>query len=156
MAADEASLLRNYELVKLNVASGTQVSTRTADVINNLSKTSSAGEPIIVSLTTRSRNANKLISIVEIAKRELKGRDISGFQYNALSSETVQIERKQKPPNGTAASPTNAEENDEDVSDDAFEAMGEKVADGPKQRVIPVMTTYLSTTSINELKARYG
>lgn len=150
MAADNEGLSEKYELVKLNVASGTQLATRAADVVNNLSKTS-ANKPIIVFLTTRSRNANKLISIVEIAKRELKAKGIRVFQYNALSSEKLDIERDSKLSNGSRSAGNGAEKGDE--SDGAFETMGSRTVDGPKQRLVPVMTTYLGTTSIKELQA---
>ena len=146
MAAEDNELLQGHELVKLQVASGTQLSTRAADVVKNLSKDT----PAVVSLSTKCRNANKLISIVEIAKRELKSKDIKVFQYNALSSETIEVERK--PSNGGYAV-GNAAEHD---SDDAFETMGAKSVEGSKRRVLPVMTTYLSVTPVEELRRRHG
>lgn len=145
---EDVRLPEKYGLVKLNVASGTQLATRAAHVVEHLSK----DEPAVVSLSTPSRNANKLISVVEIAKRELKANNVSVFQYNALSSETVQVERKEtdatKPMDGERA-------NAADDSDDAFETMGGKITAGPKMRLIPVMTVYLSTESIRELKTTY-
>lgn len=156
MTADEAALAERYDLVKLNVASGTHVSTRAADVVKNLSKTSAPDKPIIVRLSTSSRNANKLISIVEIAKRELKAQNVPTYQYNALSSETIQVEREQKKSSQATNGNTEGTGEADDGSDDAFETMGQKRLDGPKKRVIPVMTTYLSTASVKELKASYG
>lgn len=156
MAADEAALADKYDLVRLNVASGTQVSTRTADVVENLSKTSAPNKPVVIRLCTSSRNANKLISIVEIAKRELKANDMSIYQYNALSSETIQVEREQKKSNAAPNGKNDGAGEAEEGSDDAFETMGQRTLDGPKKRMIPIMTAYLSTASVKELKASYG
>lgn len=144
MALEELKLSTGQDLINLNIASGTQISTRTADIVRNLK----ASPAKIVRLSTKSRNAGKLISIVEIAKRELKAQGVEVFQYNALSSETVEVERKKA---GVA-------DGARDVSDDddAFETMGAKELQGMKKRVVPVMTTYLSTESVAELKARFG
>lgn len=153
MALDETTLPAKYELVRLNVASGTKLATRAADVVQNLSTGVASDKPVIVSLSTPSRNANKLISVVEIAKRELKATGIKVYQYSALSSETVHVERKPKQPASTAQEINDEAGND---SDDAFETMGDKHLHGPKQRTIPVMTTYLSVSSVKELMQKYG
>lgn len=155
MAADEAILSQKHDLVKLSVASGTQIASRATDVIGCLSRSPSTDRPVVVSLYSKSRNANKLISVVEIAKREMKAKDIKVLQYNALHSETIQLEPKQKQSNGSDPSPNSANGEAQD-SDDAFETMGERSTDGPKQRVVPVMTIYLSISSIKELKLKYG
>ena len=155
MAPEEDLSSNEFNLIKLNVASGTQITTRAANVIETINKSSSAEKPTVVSLSTRSRNANKLISIVEIAKRDLIAKGVKIYQYNALSSEMVELERKPKQANGADAQKDGGDER-EDASDDAFETMGEKALDGPKKRRIPVMTTYLSTSSIKELKTKFG
>lgn len=156
MTADDTLSPQKYELVKLSVASGTQIATRAADVVKNLRQASATGKPVVVSLSTRSRNANKLISIVEIAKRELKAQDVHVFQYNALSSEMIQIERQPKQCDGSAHAGADKIGEKSDGSGDAFETMGAETLEGTKQRLIPVMTTYLSTASIKELKAKLG
>lgn len=155
MAAEEDHLAKKYNLTKLNVASGTQITIRAAAVIQTLSKSSSTDKPTVVSLGTKSRNANKLVSIVEIAKRDLLAKGLKVYQYNALSSEVVELERKPKQPDG-GDGPDAAAGGERDESDDAFETMGEKGPEGPKKRMIPVMTTYLSTSSIKELKNQFG
>lgn len=155
MAVDEVVHASKYDSIKLNIASGTQITTKAATVIQTLSKSCSTDKPTVVSLGTKSRNANKLISIVEIAKRDLSAKGLKVYQYNALSSQMVELERKPKQADRADEPGTTAGEVGDD-SDDAFETMGEKGSDGSKKRMIPVMTVCLSTSSIKDLKAKFG
>ncbi|KAK4610447.1 hypothetical protein CLAFUW4_13733 [Fulvia fulva] len=160
MTLDEGSLQAKYDLVNLSVITSTQISSRTLAVLaqfspsgheieNNDPATIAAagnnnGRPVIVALTARANATNKLISIVEIAKRELTSKKVKCFQYNALGSEIVEIERKSK------------SGNDESESDDAFETMGAVPLSEKKKRSMPVMTVYLAITPIRELRLAYG
>ena len=144
---DEAVLSQKYDLVKVNIISSTQISKITTTVIAKLSKPSQDDKQVILALTAKARTANKLISIVEIAKRELASSSGPIFQYNAVSCEMVEIPRK--------SGKRGAKEGDEE-SDDAFETMGAESLSGTKQRSVPVMTTYVATVSVKELKAAYG
>lgn len=151
MVTDETALSQKYELVKLSVAGGTQISSRSAAIISKLSNPPSEGErPVIIVLVAKSRSANKLISIVEIAKRDLLSKAVKCFQYNALSSEMVEIERKGKGQANDSAG--GAADKVAEESDDAFEAMNDKNGIGPKKRLVPIMMTYLSSSEIKELK----
>jgi hypothetical protein len=104
-------------------------------------------------LVAQSRWANKLISIVEIAKRDLEAKGVKVFQYNALSSEIVEIERKPRP-KGVGAAPA-AEEGDAS-EDEAFQTMGAGEEGGLKKRAVPVMTTYLTTQPVKALRTEFG
>ncbi|KXT06902.1 hypothetical protein AC578_7120 [Pseudocercospora eumusae] len=146
MTIDEKALKTTYNLVNLSmVSSSTQISTRTSAVAKNLdaSSSSSSGQETIVVLTAASKAASKLISIAEIAKRDFVAKGEEIFQYNALSSKMLEMPRK-------------LGENDAEESDDAFEGMGAKEEDGMVKRKVPVLTIYLATTSVKELKAAYG
>lgn len=152
MQVDEAALSQKYNIVKLSVIGSTQISNRVTAVIAQLEATNANGKPALVCLTSKARTASKLISIVEIAKRDLAAKGINCFQYNALSSELIEIEREpKKAVNG--ARQTSTKENESD-SDDAFQTMG-ALQSGVKKRNIPVMTTYLSASSVKELKNAY-
>ena len=160
MTLDEGSLQGKYDLVKLSVLTSTQISSRTSAVVAKFSPSGDGiensdpatthagnnnGKPVIVALTAKANATNKLTSIVEIAKRDLVSKKIKCFQYNALSSEMVEIERKSK-----------KRGDDESDSDDAFETMGAVPLSEKKKRSMPVMTVYLATTSVRELKMAYG
>ena len=154
MAFSSDELAKRYHITSLSVASGTQVSTRVSDIIKHLNHgPKDDGKPVILGLSTSSRNANKLITIVEIAKRELATKGAQLYQYNALGSETIKVERKAKQ---SKEKSKDASLGVDDQSDDAFETMGENDGGGEKIRLVPTMTTYLSSASIKELKMQYG
>ncbi|KAK6407316.1 hypothetical protein LTR95_018556 [Oleoguttula sp. CCFEE 5521] len=156
MAFDETTLESKYALARMRIRSGTQVSTRTAQVISKLSPpTPEDSSPILVVLQASNRDANKLITVTEIAKRDLLTKGIKILQYTALSSQVIGIERQPapKPPAATAAG-----DEDGEVSDDAFQTIGEAniKALGPRKRAVPVLTVYLATKPVKELKAEFG
>lgn len=146
MELDEAALAQKHELVKLKIVGSTQISKATATIICKLAESPSDDKSTIVVLTAKARYANKLISIVEIAKRETAANGTKYFQYNALSSEMIEVARESEKSGEKAG----------DESDDAFETMGAPKLAGTKKRAVPIMTTYLSTTSVRELKSAYG
>ncbi|CZT17422.1 uncharacterized protein RCC_03256 [Ramularia collo-cygni] len=146
MAFDNASLAAAHSLVQLNVSSAHQISNRTFAIISRLNPSDASPDgqkTVIVALTAKAKAAGKLISIVEIAKRELIQNGIKCFQYTALRSEVVDVERSRK-------------NDDEDDEDDAFETMGDVKESTTKKRSMPVITIYLSTKSVKELKVAFG
>lgn len=156
MEFEDSSLSGGYDLVTFGVAGGTRISSRTSAVVGKLSTNSSDGETksTVVALTAASKAAGKLISIVEIAKRELVARGFKVYQYNALSSRMTEIPRRTKrAQDGEVPVAANAEASE---SDDAFEAMGAVQETGTKKRNVPLMTVYLSTASVKELKTAFG
>jgi hypothetical protein len=154
MAIDESALAQNYNLITLSVTSSTQISNRAVAVIEKLQATSNDDRPDLLVLRSKARTVSKLISIVEIAKRELAKTGHKCFQYNALSSEMIEIERN--PKQGANGSKDGAADANESESDDAFETMGTGPKTGTKKRLVPVMTTYLCATSVKELNNAYG
>lgn len=130
-----------YNLIPLRISTSTQISNRTSAVLSHLQQAAPQGKPTIVALAAPSKASSKLISIVEIAKRELGEKKC--FQYTALHTETVRL-----PDSGEA-------HDDEDGEERAFEAMPGAIGTG-RRRKVPVLTIYLSTTSVRELKAAYG
>ena len=144
---DEAQSLQKYDLTTINIISSTQISKATTRILKTLAQTPKDNKHPIVALTAKARVANKLISIVEIAKRDLASRKVTLFQYTALSSEMVEISKK--------APSSKGDEGDEE-SDDAFEAVAASDVPATKMREMPVLTIYLSTVSIKELKIAHG
>lgn len=138
MAVDSDALSAKYNVLSLSVISSTAISNRTSALIQHLKSPASDSKPTLVALHAKAQVANKLISIVEIAKRDLKESDRKIFQYNALGSELIES----KPSENRSLS----------EDEDAFEPMNQK----PTVRNMPTMTTYLSLSSIKELKDAYG
>ena len=154
MPVDEALLSQKYDLVKLSVINSTSISKRTAAIIAQLGDASPKSKIVVIALTAKSRAANKLISIVEIAKRELATRDTTCFQYNDLICETIEIKRNPNP--SSSAGGADKDDDEDDDSENAFETMGAQTEAGLKKRTVPVMTTYLSISSVKELKVALG
>lgn len=151
MAFDDASLRTAHSLVHLNVSSAHQISNRTSAIISRLNPSEQSSEDqktVVVALTAKSKAAGKLISIIEIAKRELASAGIKCYQYTALSSELTDIERHSKKVIKDAT--------DDGESDDAFETMGDVKQSATKKRSMPILTIYLSRTSVKELKNAFG
>ena len=155
MQADETLLTQKYNLVKLNVISSTQISNRTSAVAAKLGTASVEGKPVIVVLSAKSKAANKLVSIVEIAKRELAAQGTNCFQYNVLTSEMTEIKRNARESSDVATEDAARPINGSD-SEAAFETMGTRDEIGSTKRLVPVITTYLCTTSVKELRTAYG
>ncbi|KAI4727393.1 hypothetical protein E4T49_04911 [Aureobasidium sp. EXF-10728] len=143
MAPATPDLSAKYTLLQLSVISSSSISNRTTSLIAHLKSTPADSKPAIVALHAKAPVVNKLISVVEIAKRELKENALKVYQYNALGSELVQ-----------SAPATNDATNQDAMSDDepAFEKIERKTA----VRNVPTMTTYLSLAPIKELKQAYG
>ena len=154
MQANEEALAEKYDLIKLSVISSSAISNRTTKIIEKLQNANVDGKPNLIVLTSTARTASKLVSVVEIAKRELAKTGKKCFQYNALSSQMTEIER-----NGNqGANGSKAVEGGEDgsESEDAFQTMGAQPKVGKKKRLVPVMTIYLCANSVKELKNAYG
>ena len=155
MAVDEKTLAEHHDTIRISCQSNTQISSKATKIISALSApkdAENATKPALVILVAQSRWANKLISIVEIAKRDLESKGIKVFQYNALSSEVVEVERKPKPKDVGAAATE-----DGDASDDnAFQTIGASEEGGMKKRAVPVMTTYLTTQPVKTLRTELG
>jgi hypothetical protein len=154
MHVTEEDLAEKYNLVKLNVISSTAISNRITAVIESLQKTTGDGKPNLIILTSKARTASKLVSIVEIAKRELAETGKKCFQYNALSSQMTEIERNDI--HGANGSTAVEDDQDASESEDAFETAGAAPQTGKKKRLVPILTTYLCANSVKELKNACG
>jgi hypothetical protein len=186
MAFDDSTLSETHEITRLSIQSNTQISAKATNVISKLSATqdSSADDttakPPLIVLRAQSRWASKLISIVEIAKRNLEsppttssGGDTNSsvkvFQYSSLSTEMIEIERKPKPKGlvgGAQTLPGGEGEGSDDDDEGAFQTMGASSAatagsgegedGGLKKRAVPVLTVYLATRPVKILRSEFG
>lgn len=143
MAPITPDLSAKYTLLQLSVISSSSISNRTTSLITHIKSTPADSKPAVVALHAKAPVANKLISIVEIAKRELKKDGQRFYQYNALGSELVQ----------STPAPKDAVDQDA-MSDD--EPAFEKTEQKSTVRSVPTMTVYLSLASVKELRQAYG
>ncbi|KAG9668081.1 hypothetical protein KCU99_g9999, partial [Aureobasidium melanogenum] len=143
MAPATPDLSAKYTLLQLSVISSSSISNRTTSLIAHIKSTPADSKPAIVALHAKAPVANKLISIVEIAKRELKENGLKIYQYNALASELIETTH------------TTKDATNQDAMSDEEPAF-EKVEQRSAVRNIPTMTTYLSLDPIKELKQAYG
>lgn len=153
-----------YEVSVMNIISSAKVESKVTRILDTLSafSFSPASKPSIVLVRAKAGTASKMISIVEIAKRNLAAEGFKWYQYNGLE-QSVEERKLEKPVTilGRKVEP----EADEDVgmaADEgaAFETLMtplERAIDGrPKIRAVPVMTIYLSRVPIENLRAAYG
>ncbi|KAI0453422.1 hypothetical protein F5B21DRAFT_282437 [Xylaria acuta] len=193
---DDAKILNTidarYEVQLQSVISSSKIQQRVTAMLRHLTPPtqSSSTEPAPDATTSKTRvsilrakatEAGKLVSIAEIAKREIEkelpaGDDGAGeagregktgrwFQYIALGEELIQKPRNEACNGGstiieeTVLGGPGADKGDHD-EDDEFEVMKtpfERAIEGrPLVRGVPVMSLFLSRSSIEELKKRYG
>jgi hypothetical protein len=126
----------------------------------------------VVKLHAKGPAASKMITVVEIAKRQIEQKGGKWFQYNKV--EQVLAERqdkkdvknkgngkgKEKEGEGDPAELDGEEEEEDAEEREAFETMKtpfERANEGTaKVRAVLVMTIYLTCTRIEELRKAYG
>lgn len=124
--------------------------------------------PGVVMLYAKAAVAGKLVSVVEVVKREVEGRgsarvgDRGGvwFQYSGLGEGVAVVPRRGGGDMGVEEMEVDEEEEGGGVDEAVFEMMKtrkERLVEGTeKVRAVPVMTVYLSRVRIEKLKNAYG
>lgn len=164
MPVDEQVLAAKYDLHKLTIHQSTHISSRVQSAIAVLhTQPREDGKPVIAVLVAKGRAINKLVSITEIAKRDLATKGIKALQYTGLGSVKLKLPRmpaKPLTPSGDVDSQPggngNSDDEDQDEVEDAFQIMGKTMDEGTKDRQVPVITIYLATTAIKELHDAFG
>lgn len=125
--------------------------------------------PVVVALQAKSALASKAISVAEIVKRKIKDEGEKWYQYTKLSSSTVDVvvnrpsglSKKKKMVNeGVRETGDTRGRNTKDSvdagedEDDPFEELPDTKL--TKKNTVTMITIYLSTTPVPELKRLYG
>ncbi|KAI2623788.1 hypothetical protein GGS21DRAFT_333086 [Xylaria nigripes] len=178
------TMTTRYEVLLLSVISSSKIQKRVSTILRHLTPpTQSSGtgtsKARISVLRAKATQASKLVSIAEIAKREIEkeqptssieagdagrgneGRTGRWFQYIALGEE---FQQKQPHQGGTIIEDTviggqGADANDSggDEELEVTQTPFERAVEGrPTVRGIPIMSLFLSRSSIQDLKRRYG
>ncbi|OTB16677.1 hypothetical protein K445DRAFT_366020 [Daldinia sp. EC12] len=149
------SLESKYDVRVHSIISSSKIQKKVAGILQHLTNRTTNKTSVIV-LRAKAPDTGKLVSIAEIAKRELGKRTDDAhfwFQYIALGEELKEIPRGD---GNTIIEETKLA----DTGDDDFEIMKtpfERAIEGqPRWRGIPVMSLFLSPVPIEELKKRYG
>ncbi|KAI0849216.1 hypothetical protein F5Y00DRAFT_68678 [Daldinia vernicosa] len=149
------ALESKYDIHVHSVISSSKIQKKVVSILQRLTCPATSKTSVIV-LRAKAPDTGKLVSIAEIAKRELEKREDDAriwFQYIALGEELKEIPRGD-------GNTTIEETKLGDTGDDDFETMKtpfERAVEGqPRWRGIPVMSLFLSPVSIEELKRRYG
>ena len=152
--------LESYDLRVLSIISSTKIRNKVQQATQTITS-ASTGEaqkgPIVLVLTAREGVASKLVTIVEVTKRNLNDVKVPWYQYSYIEPKTIEIPRKTS---NTDRHENASEDDDQDEGQPAFETMlppmERKLMDKPKFRAVPIMTIFLSRSSIKELRDAYG
>ena len=174
-----AELSVKYNVHPASVISSSKIQKKVTSVLRHLT-TATAAKPRVSVLRAKAADAGKLISISEIAKRELakdQSKDVYAgrwFQYIGLGEEVHEVPRDVEGRTiveDTILGARSTEEMDadktrrkeaeaEDDDDGGFEHMKtpfERAIEGrPRKRAVPMMCLFLSRVPITELSKRYG
>lgn len=170
------SLLALYELHNMKVISSSKIQTKVSTIVETLGSFSfvAATKPNIVFLRAKAPVSSKLITIVEITKREIAKAGGKWYQYNSLGQTLAVQEKKSKAVKSTGftlGGKIDVETHDMDLDDKddsqsieddetIFGTMKtplERAIEGkPKVQAIPLMAIFLSRIRIDALKIAYG
>ncbi|KAI6248619.1 hypothetical protein HI914_03558 [Erysiphe necator] len=153
------SISENYNIKSLNIKSASKIHAKVVQALEVLSSFPAIGAGAkhgLVLLEAKSNACCKMISIVEIIKRQIV-QEMQGkwYQYNTLEQNLVKRKEIQTEKKDDTQLP-----NEDGVDTENFEIMKtpfERAIYGvPKVRLEPVMKIYLSRVRIEHLRKIYG
>ena len=162
-------LAHSFDLRITSIISSSQIQKKVKGVLELLSTSvndNKSSKSQIVVLHSKAAPASKLITIAEIAKRELGKEGGVWYQYSVIGE--LMTERKENGTKKSSGSPPwkNTVEEEESMNldgeadEESFETMKtpfERAIEGkPKIRVAPTLTIYLSKVRIEKLRDLYG
>lgn len=159
---------RGFHIEEIRVTSGTKIQKKVTQVLDAIVDRAE-GQQVVMALRAEGAAAGKMISVAEIAKREMGKKGIEWFQYTKVGQIMTEVEKKQRKKKiedgsdkegGEKEEAAEEEKNDEEDEEDAFETMKtpfERAIEGKKKvRAVAHMTIYLTHVRIGELKKVYG
>jgi hypothetical protein len=171
-AAIPADLATTHDVTTMSIISSSHIQKKVTRILELLSAFSFVAptKPGVVMLYGKAPVASKMITIVEIAKREIAQNGGKWFQYNKVeqtlmirekidaSSKTMGLEDKGI--NSMDLDEAEGIKTDDEIPGSMFETMKtpfeRAIEDRPKFRAIPVMTLYLSRVRVESLKKMHG
>jgi hypothetical protein len=170
------SIVATYEVTSMKIISSSKIQLKVTAIIEKLGSFSfvAATKPNIFLLHAQSTVASKLITIVEITKREIAKAGGKWYQYNVLGQILAPYEKKSAAMKGTGfilgpninadmdAMEVDDKEGRQTIDDEetSFETMKtplERAIEGkPKVQAIPVILIFLTRVRNDALKGAYG
>lgn len=146
---------KTHNVLRLKIISSSQISSRVTSVLKHLQAeqgkqaSESPAKPALAVLTAQGTTTNKLVSVVEIVRRQLvTDGGAKLYQYNRL--ESVEVPEKHASAAAAKANHAGGEGEDDEA---AFETL---VLPSERQRVVPVLTVYLCCDPVAALRKLYG
>lgn len=167
-----ADVATTHDVTTMSIISSSHIQKKVTRILELLSAFSFVAptKPGVVMLYGKAPVASKMITIVEIAKREIAQNGGKWFQYNKVeqtlmirekidaSSKTLGLEGKGM--NSMDLDEAEDIKTDDETTGSMFETMKtpfeRAIEDRPKFRAIPVMTLYLSRVRVESLKKMHG
>ncbi|KAK8218609.1 hypothetical protein IWZ01DRAFT_538206 [Phyllosticta capitalensis] len=139
----------------IHIVASSKIQAKVRAVLTALSSDSSPDANNVVVLQGRAPAANKLITVAEIAKRELEQQQKPWWSYVGVKGVLEELKSKEKQVFTAPQDSEQAEEGETADEEDAFEPPpGQQ--NRQKVRNVAVMTLYLATKPRPELRALYG
>lgn len=160
--------MESYNVVTMQIISSSKMSSKIARsldtlVLGKINMADVKCKPGLVVMYAKAATASKLVSVVEVVKREIGQKGEKWYQYNALDETMVVIPRRQPKSEKGGQGKRQIDEMQVDgyeAEESYFETMKtkqERMLEGTdRQRAVPVLTVYLSRVSIEKLKMKYG
>jgi len=167
-----ADLATTHDVTTMSIISSSHIQKKVTRILELLSAFSFVAptKPGIVMLYGKAPVASKMITVVEIAKREIAQNGGKWFQYNKVeqtlmirekndaSTKTMDLEDKGM--DGMDLDEAGDIKTDDETTGSMFETMKtpfERAIEGkPNFRAFPIMTLYLSRVRVESLKKAYG
>jgi hypothetical protein len=168
-------LMSSYTVTTMQIISSSKMSSKITRALSAFSFAAKEPKPNVVMLYAKAPVVAKMISVVEVVKREVErsnGGKGKWFQYNRLDESMSVYPRKPRAssqPNSNNDKSVEEQVEDmeidepggeQEVEEEGFETMKtriERMVDGTdKVRAVPVMTVYLSRVRIEKLRGLFG
>lgn len=162
------TLAASHDVTTMSIISSSKIEGRVRGVLKVLlpgdigaDDITKATKPALVILRARSKVASKLVSVVEIAKREAAKAGGTWYEYCAVKG-VMEENKKAKGGKGDddiVNEESGMQDDDEELDFSTMKTPFERaLEDDPrvKVRAVPVMRIYLSSTRVELLKRAYG
>ena len=170
LPTDLRHLTKRHNLFELAINSSSKIRAKVTTLISHLQQPGSDEKTPLAVLHCEAPKASKLISIVEIAKRELEKDGIVWWQYSRVDSvikEMKQNGNKKGQHTGKlgVASATEdvaveaiADDINQEDEEEAFETMKPKgvLESRPKIRAVPILVVYMALSKVSALEKEFG
>jgi len=163
----------SHKLTTMSIITSSSIEKKVTKILETLASFSfaaSVARPNVILIYSKGPSASKMVTVIEIAKREIAQAGGKWYQYNGVEGSKVVQKGKalgahnndgedamEVDGDGTAEGDLELEEGTTDFTFETMKTPFERAIEGrPKVRVVPLMTIYLSRVRIDCLRRSYG